>query len=473
MNVRRLACLVLVLVLWALGPAGATRARGQSPPRQRPNILILLCDDLGYGDLGAFGNATIRSPNLDRLAAEGVKLTQCYSASPVCSPSRAGLLTGRNPNRLGIYDWIPAQSGVFLRPGEMTIARLLKGAGYRTCHLGKWHLNSRTDGSEPTPGDAGFDHWMYTQNNAAPSHQNPINFIRDGKPTGRLAGPSSRILADEAIHWLDTKGEGPFFLNVWFHESHEPVAAAPEFLAEYPGEDNLDRRHYLADVTQVDAAIGRILRYLDDHHLRESTFVFFTSDNGPETLRRYRGAERSYGSPGPLRGMKLHITEAGYRVPGIVRWPGHAQPGTEISEPVCSVDLLPTACALAGIDPPRDRPLDGASFLPIFEGRPIARPHPLYWEYQLAISRPWSIALRDGPWKLLANAQLDRFQLYNVAEDVGERRDLAAAQPGRVQAMAEIMKALHAGITAEGRRSGNPIPADAPARGSTRRKSTR
>ena len=422
----------------------------------RPNIVVLLCDDLGYGDLSCFAHPAIRSPHLDQLAAEGLKLTHCYSAAPVCSPSRAGLMTGRSPNRLGIRDWIPPKSGVFLRPQEVTMAQLLRQAGYRTCHVGKWHLNSRVDGSEPTPGDAGFGHWLYTQNNASPSHLDPVNFIRNGKPAGLLKGPSSHIVVEEAIRWLDGAKNQPFFLNVWFHEPHEPVVATDEYLRLYSSENNPDRRHYYADVSQMDAAVGKLMKYLDQHGLRDNTFVFFSSDNGPETLNRYKSASRSYGTPGPLRGMKLHITEAGYRVPGILRWPGHTKPGSVSAEPVCSLDLLPTACALAGVEPPKDRRLDGGSILPVFEGKPILRPHPLYWQYDNAISRPWIISLRDGPWKLLADAALEQFQLYRIADDIGEQHDLAKEQPKRVREMALVMKGLHAEIAAEGAKSGNP-----------------
>jgi len=184
--------------------------------------------------------------------------------------------------------------------------------------------------------------------------------------------------------------------------------------------------------------------------------VFFSSDNGPEALNRYRTANRSYGSPGPLRGMKLHVTEGGYRVPGIVRWPGHARPGTVAAEPVCGVDLLPTFCALAGVRPPEGRTLDGADLTPLFAGKPVRRPHPLYWQYDFAISAPWVVALRDGPWKLLANAGLHHFQLYNLADDVAERKDLAGKEPARVRRMAAEMRRLHAEIRAEGARSGNP-----------------
>lgn len=445
----------LLPFLFTLLPALASAAT----PASRPNIIVLLCDDLGYGDLSCFANPNIHTPNLDQLARDGVRFTDCYSASPVCSPSRAGLMTGRNPNRLGIRDWIPPQTGIFLRPTQITVAQLLKKAGYHTFHAGKWHLNSRTDGSERTPGDAGFDYWLYTQNNAAPSHLNPRNFIRNGQPAGELQGPSSHIVVAEALRWLDETKEAkdaPFFLNLWFHETHEPVAAADEFLAQYPNEANLDRRHYFGAATQMDDAVGKLLKYLDEHGLRENTFVFFTSDNGPETLNRYKGAQRSHGSPGPLRGMKLHITEAGYRVPGIVRWPGHAKAGTTSAEPICNVDFLPTACALAGIEPPKDRALDGASLLPFFAGKPIQRPHPLYWQYDFAISNPWAVSLRDGRWKLLANSKLDQFELYDLTADIGEKQNVASQHPDRVKAMTATMRALHAEIAADGAKSGNP-----------------
>jgi arylsulfatase A len=162
--------------------------------------------------------------------------------------------------------------------------------------------------------------------------------------------------------------------------------------------------------------------------------------------------------------MKLHVTEAGYRVPGIVRWPGHAKAGTVSTEPVCNVDLLPTLCAISGVQPPQ-RTLDGTNVMPIFEGQPVVRPHPLYWQYDFATSRPWVVALRDGPWKLLANAELDKFELYNVVDDVGEAWGLADRHPELVRRMAADMKRLHKDIRAEGARSGNPAPRDAPARG--------
>ena len=262
---------------------------------ERPNFLIILCDDLGYGDLGCYGHPQIKTPNLDRLAGEGLRFTDCYAAAPVCSPSRAGMLTGRTPQRCGIYDWIPEGSPMHLRRCEMTVAKLLKSAGYATCLTGKFHCNGLFNSPEqPQPGDQGFDYWFATQNNAIPSHHNPVNFVRNGKPVGPLTGYSSTIIVDEALHWLrDRDTSKPFCLFVWFHSPHEPVATGEKFVNMYTGDEPAERRIYYGNVTQMDDEVGRLLKNIDDMGLRDDTFVFFSSDNGPETLNRYRGASRS------------------------------------------------------------------------------------------------------------------------------------------------------------------------------------
>ena len=209
----------------------------------RPNIIVILCDDLGYGDLQCYGHPHIKTPNLDELAAGGIRLTDCYSAAPVCSPSRVGLLTGRSPNRAGVYDWIPPAGKpasnrrelVHMRQGETTLARLLKDAGYQTCMVGKWHCNSAfNDPAQPQPGDFGFDHWTATQNNAAPSHERPSNFVRNGSPVGEVDSFSCQFVVDEALEWLrGTDRERPFFLYVPFHEPHEPVASPKTLVDAY------------------------------------------------------------------------------------------------------------------------------------------------------------------------------------------------------------------------------------------------
>jgi len=178
--------------------------------------------------------------------------------------------------------------------------------------------------------------------------------------------------------------------------------------------------------------------------------VMFTSDNGPETLKRYRGAHRSFGSPGPLRGMKLHMYEGGIRVPGIIRWPGKVQPGTVSSEPVNGTDVLPTLCALAGATVPKDRPIDGTSILPILRGQKLRRRLPLYWRYDRAISKPFTVAMRQGDWKILADEEMTKFELYNLSEDIAEQNNLADKRPDRLEAMKRILITLHNQIDKEG-----------------------
>lgn len=425
-------------------------------PFPKTNFVFILCDDLGYGDLGCYGHPIIKTPRLDQLGREGLRLTQCYSAAPVCSPARAGIITGRNPNRMGIHDWIPANSGIYLKKTEPSVARLLQSAGYATAHVGKWHLSGTLDGSEPTPGDHGFDHWFATQNNAAPSHQDPTNFVRNGKPVGKLTGYSSAIIVDEAVRWLDSlpkkeeKPSKPFCLFVWLHAPHEPVATPLAHQRPYLGIKEVGKDAtkaiYYGSVAMIDAEVGRLLDHLDRRGLRDETLVMFTSDNGPETLHRYRGARHSHGSPGKMRGMKLHMYEAGYRVPGIVRWPGRIAPGTVSATPVCGTDILPTFCAIAGVPLPKVD-WDGTNVAPLFFGQTFTRAVPLYWQYDKAISRPLKMSmLVDDGYKLLADDRFGVYEMYDLNADPHEKRDLAPAQPGRVARLAKLLQQRHAAI---------------------------
>jgi len=442
----RLRALLALAVLAALSNAAAA----QPAPTGRPNILLILADDLGYGDLGCYGHPVIKTPRLDRLAKEGVRFTDCYAAMPVCSPSRAALLTGRNPHRLGIHDWIPAGSGIFMKTEEVTLAELLRDAGYRTAFSGKWHLNSRFNGQEPTPGDHGFDHWLATQNNANPSHENLTNFVRNRQRVGPVQGNSSKVIVDEALSFLDASpAEKPFFVCVWFHATHEPVDAPAEYEARYAQVEDPSKREYYGCVEYMDAQIGRLLDALDERKLADNTLVFFTSDNGPETLGRYKNGFRSHGSPGNLRGMKLHVYEGGIRVPGIARLPGKIKRSTECREPVCAIDFFPTAVELSGAKLPPDLKLDGTSLLPLLRGEAIARRAPLYWQYDQAIGGPMRFALRDGAWKLLADASQTKFELYNLSDDPGEKQDLSSTQPERIKQMFQQMRRTHAEVNAD------------------------
>jgi arylsulfatase A len=346
----------------------------------RPNVIIFLADDLGYGDLGCYGHPRIKTPNLDAFARQGVRLTQCYAASAVCSPSRSAILTGRTPHRNGVYTWIAENSEVHLRTSEVALPKLLRAAGYTTAHFGKWHLNGNlNDPAQPQPNDHGYDDWMATQNNASPSHRNPANFIRNGTPVGPLTGYSSQLLVEGAIEWLTTKRDKtkPFFLTVWTHEPHLPIETDPSFQQPYD-ELSEDLRQHHGNVTQLDHAFGRLMRALADQKLADSTFVFFTSDNGPEGNGQ---SGRTRGSTGGLRGRKRSLYEGGIRVPGIARWSSHISAGTTCEVPVIGSDLFPTVLALCGIKGPTDRVIDGGNALRALMGKATAveRARPLYW----------------------------------------------------------------------------------------------
>lgn len=426
---------------------------------QPMNIVVVLCDDLGYGDVGCYGHDVIRTPHIDRFAAEGMKLTSCYSAAPNCSPARTGLMTGRTPYRVGVYNAIPFLSPMHAPAGEITVAKLLQQAGYETCVVGKWHLNGWFNlPGQPQPSDMGFSHWFATQNNCLPNHRNPYNFVRNGIPAGPLQGYASQLVADEAIRWLTEIHDPtkPFFLYVAFHEPHEPIATDPLYSGLYGPAELPSLAAHHGNITQMDAAFGRLLNTLDQAGLRESTFILFTSDNGPAMTNRH-----PHGSSGPLRSFKGTLWEGGIRVPGIVQWPGVTQPGMVSDEPVSGVDLLPTLCALTGIEPPTDRILDGSNILPVFRGEAIQRPKPLYWQYNYR--RDWpQVAIRDGDWKLLASlaphdqenlvgitsqqmqqlksATLDEFQLYNLRQDIGETTDLSRTHPEQLEKLVARMR---------------------------------
>jgi arylsulfatase A len=426
----------------------------------QPNIVVILCDDLGYGDLSSFGHPIIETPNLDQMAEEGMKFTNCYSAAPVCSPARAGLLTGRSPNKAGIYDFIPSPKRsedcrdlVHLQEKEQTIPAMLKAAGYATCLSGKWHCSSRFNSdAQPTPGYFGFDHWFATHNNASPSHENPRNFIRDGKKVGEIKGFSCQIVADEAIQWLtNKKDDKPFYLQVCFHEPHEPVASPKDLVEKYlPQAKNENQAQYFANVTNMDKAVGRIMEFLKEKY-GENTLVFFTSDNGPETLNRYSRATRSYGSPGELKGMKLWTNEAGFHVPGILCWLGKSTFHGTSNAIVSSLDLLPTFAELSGAKLP-NRTLDGESITSLLKTGEKKRVKPLIWAFYDAINEH-RVAMRVDDWKIMCrlktdtsylghlhnlyegnenlvkNAEMVDFELFDMKNDRGETKNVAQEYP--------------------------------------------
>ncbi|MDQ8197861.1 sulfatase-like hydrolase/transferase [Pelagicoccus enzymogenes] len=465
----RIACFLL---------AGLSLVTGVGAAADRPNIVVVLCDDLGYGDLANYGHPYIKTPYLDRMAKEGIRFTDFYSAAPVCSPSRVGMMTGRSPNRAGVYDWIPPGTQrredrrdlVHMRASEVTIPQLLKQAGYATAMAGKWHCNSMFNTPEqPQPGDAGFDHWLATHNNASPSHANPVNYVRNGEAVGEIEGYSCQIVVDEGIRWIDglrkySAGQ-PFFLYLAFHEPHEPVASPEELTASYRDVAFSEKEaEYFANVENVDRAVGRLLAYLKESGVDEDTLVIFTSDNGPETLNRYERSSRSWGRADPLRGMKLWTTDAGFRVAGIMRWPRQIESGQVSDEVVSALDFLPTFCELADAEVPAGLELDGANFLPALEGEAIQREKPLVWAFYNALNEQ-QLAMRDGDWKVLGRLGLARtsnvgahnideiaaaplvdVEIYNLRYDIGEARNIAGSHPELAERLTQKLKEQYAAL---------------------------
>jgi len=436
-----LATLFLVLL-------GSLHAAAEAP-KQKPNIVVFLADDLGYGDLGCYGHPIIQTPNLDTFAKESTRFTQFYSASAVCSPSRSAILTGRTPYRNGVFNWIPEGREIHLRASEIALPKLLKEQGYTTCHVGKWHLNGHFNKpTQPQPNDHGYDWWLATQNNAAPSHENPSNFVRNGQPVGKLEGYSAPLIVDEAATWLKEHRDKskPFFLSVWTHEPHYPIKASPEYKAKYPDlTDDVQREHH-ANVTQLDHAFGKLMRTLDELKLTDNTVIIFTSDNGPEG-DGIKSPGR--GSTGGLRGRKRAVYEGGIRVPGIVRWPGKTKPGTTSDVPVIGSDIFVTAVGIAGAKLPSDRVLDGGNILAAIEGRAVDRARPLYWRCAIAPG-PLKTAMRIGDWKILADEKLTQFEIYDLKNDPQEKNELSAAQPGKLAELKTALVKLNTEIEAEG-----------------------
>ena len=483
-------CAAIAFTTWAAQADEPLKQKNevtQSDAKEtRPNIIVLLCDDLGYGDLECYGHPHIKTPNLNALAEGGIKLSSCYSAAPVCSPSRVGLLTGRSPNRAGVYDWIPPSNGkaktdardqVHMRREETTIPQLLKRSGYLTCMSGKWHCNSQFNSpAQPQPSDHGFDHWFGTQNNAGPSHKNPVNYVRNGKAVGPLKGFSCQLAVDEATSWIekinkrsDSDAQAPFFAYIAFHEPHEPIASPQELVDKYRSVARTEKEaEYFANVENVDLAVGKLVKRLKELGKYENTLIVFTSDNGPETLNRYKNASRSYGRPTPLRGMKLWTTEAGFRVAGILHWPKVIKPNQTSDVPFSSLDLLPTFAELSAQPDEKyspetslssDRIFDGISMVPFINGKIVERKKPLVWAYYNAINER-RVAMRHGKWKVLARlsggikkitnlhdgnfaevkkAELTDFQIFDVSNDFDESEDLFSSQNDQSQKLKKLI----------------------------------
>jgi arylsulfatase A len=469
-------------------------------PAARPNFIFMLADDLGYGDVDlsrpgaeAFRNPYVKTPHLAELARQSVLFTHHYAASTVCSPSRAGLLTGRTPSRSNVDLWIndlKDDDRMFLSGKAVTIPELLKRGGYETAIFGKWHLNGANweDRSNWTgwtgsfPKQQGFDHGLVTKENPLlnrdlklNSQENPGDYFHlDGTPAGTIRGFSSQIIADAAIDWLKNGRDRnkPFFLYLPFDAVHEIISSPGPFAEMYQtGDANKDK--YYANVSFLDAQVGRVVAAVDAMGLGGDTVVFFSSDNGPDILRGNTLTERSYGTSYPLFGHKRQLFEGGIRVPGMVRWPGRIKP--RVSDfPNVTLDVLPTLAQLASVPLPEDLAIDGISLTThLLEGARPRRKLPLYWHFEKQ-ARMWAtigegynrrqdgqrptpdpvphVVIRRDYYALRGYktgkpfALPERYELYDVVRDPQERRELSKVNPALFRSMVEELEAMHLSV---------------------------
>ena len=436
---------------------------------KKPNVIIINVDDLGWTDLGCMGSRYYETPNIDCFAGQGVKFSNAYAAAAVCSPTRAAIMTGRAPARLGITDWIRArfqgseipsngknpsgyvadergnllcpENPLWMELEEITIAEVLKQVGYTTCHIGKWHLGP----DNWYPDKQGFDRNIGGCDlGQPPTYFDPYVNERRGQkydiPTLEPRETGEYLTdreGDEAVNFIRQNADKPFFLNMCHYAVHTPIMGKTDLIEKYKNKTPTNQKNppYAAMVDSVDQSVGKILRALDELKLADNTLVIFTSDNGG-LVREGVATDNS-----PLRSGKGYPYEGGIRVPLIVRWPSRFKGGRTTDTPAISMDLFPTICSAVGQEMPGNRPIDGEDLLPLLESDQVPERDSLFWHfphYRESDIKPYSI-VRAGDWKLIRRYEGKRYKLYNLADDIGERDDLASKMPEKV---AELEKRL-------------------------------
>ena len=414
-----------------------------SPRAERPNVVLIFADDLGYGDLSSYGHPTIRTPRLDGMAREGIRLTSFYAAAPVCTPSRAGLLTGRYPIRSGMSNNRSPSSTDGIPPSEITLAEALKARGYRTAAIGKWHL-----GHLPPylPTSNGFDTYFgipYSNDMMPPwvaEADRPVPLMRGTAVVEQPVDQTTltKRYTEEAIRFIREAGGQPFFVYLAHAMPHLPISASNEFRGR-------SGAGLYGDVLmELDWSAGRILDALRELGLDRNTIVIFTSDNGPWhnlPARMLQGGVRPWhtGSAGPLRGAKGTTWDGGLRVPGIVRWPGVIPAGQESAEIATTMDLYPTLIRLAGGEVPRDRPLDGRDIFPLLTGSGPSPTREIFYFAGRELQ-----AVREGRWKLRSarEGSFTRTELFDMELDPSERHDVAKEQADVVTRLRQRLRAF-------------------------------
>lgn len=427
----------------AAGPVAA--ALNAQPPRS-PNILFILADDLGYGDLGCYGQQRIKTPNLDKLAASGIRFTQTYAGATVCAPSRCCLMTGKHTGHTTIRGNKKPEVG--LKPDEATVPSLLKRAGYTTALFGKWGLGGPGTGS--VPNTRGFDHFFgyldqQHAHNSFPEHlwENQNEFFLTENWFNRRQTFSNDLFTKRSVDFLSKHDASkPFFLYLAYtvpHADNERGAMekmgidVPDF-GPYANTDWPDvEKAFASSITRMDADIGRVLKTLDERGMTDNTLVIFSSDNGPHHEGNHD--PNFFASSGAVRGTKRDLYEGGIRVPGIASWRGRIRPGHTSNTPWAFWDFLPTACSLAGMAIPRG--LDGVDLRPaLLENRPVTRDY-FYWEFH---EGGFAQAVRQGDWKLVRQRPKMKLELFDLAKDPKELNDVSGQHPDVVSRLSELFK---------------------------------
>lgn len=427
---------------------------------EKPNVILIMCDDLGWGDVGFNGNKIIKTPNLDLMAKNGLRFQRFYSASAVCSPTRGSVLTGRNPMRLGI----PTANAGHLKESETTLAEHLKGIDYQTGHFGKWHLGTFTQTQRDSnrggqekhrshftqPDDHGYDTYFATEakvptfdpmvkpkNHPARTWWDPVTekekqvpyntayWDPDGVVSNNLQGDNSRVIMNRVIPFIDSahKANEPFFASIWFHTPHLPVVAGPEMTKLYSQYSKYEQ-HYFGCITAMDHQVGRLRDYLRNNQIHNNTMIWFCSDNGPEGKKG-----SAPGSTGHLRGRKRDLLEGGIRVPALLEWPARIEPGKSTSLPCFTSDYLPTILEWTGVKyNSTKRPLDGISLCAQIETGDHVRPAPMAFHFggqQALIQNRFKLHVR----KKGNNPGSVSSALYDITNDPGESNDLSSKFP--------------------------------------------
>ncbi|HTU90149.1 MAG TPA: sulfatase-like hydrolase/transferase [Gemmataceae bacterium] len=449
-------CLATILICSAF----STSTQADAPVR--PNVIIILADDLGWADLGCYGSKYHKTPNLDRLAAQGMRFTDAYAACPVCSPSRAAILTGKYPARLNLTDWLPGRldrpDQKLLRPvinqqlpaGETTLAAELRKAGYATGHVGKWHLG----GKGSLPEQHGFD-----VNIAGDAAGSPRSYFAPYKNNNGVFIPKLEIAPDgeyltdrltaEAVKFIENNRKKPFFLYLAHYTVHIPLKAKEELIRKYkpgqPGEQG--NPIYAAMIESLDDGVGRILKKLDELKLADHTIVVLTSDNGGLSVKE--GPNTPSTSNAPLRAGKGYLYEGGIREPLIVRWPNVTRPGSTSDAPVCGIDLFPTILDACGVR--SDVRVDGVSLAPLLRGGELKRDVPLFWHYPHYSNQGGKpgAAVRAGDYKLIEFYEDGRLELYDLKKDISEAHNLIMDKPVKAKELSAKLAAWRKDVGAK------------------------